>query len=188
MRFTLISMLICLALIAPGMGTTLLHYDLEELTRHADRVFVGVCESSRAELVDGRIYTRLQFSVKEMVKGAPAEEIVLRLPGGEYQGVRLHLVGMPAFTVGEELVLFLTAEDRLTHAWPVGLAQGKFRIEYSQPAGKAHVRRELEGVSLHHAPSASAKKIAPLEQPDGLPLDEFLDKVRGFAGASHDPR
>ena len=188
MRSTTIPILTCLAclgLTAPINGTTLLYLDLAELTRRADRVFVGTCESSEPRLIDGRIHTRFEFSVKETVKGSTDDRIVLHLPGGEYLDTRLDVAGMPGFFRGEEVVLFLTAEDRPSGAWPVGLTQGKFRIEYRGGAKVAHVVRRTDGVSLYaRPPSAEARKIAPWDQRDGMPLSEFLGQIRDLAKES----
>jgi len=178
MRRFLFLGLILLAL--PLQGTTLLRYDLEGLTARAERVFVGTCQRASTELVNGRIYTRFFFTVKEMVKGEPAEQIELVLPGGQYQGVRSRIAGMPAFTPGEEVVLFLTEKNQLGHVWPVGLAQGKFRIERPGAAKRARVFQELDGLSFYH-PSAAAKRVSSESPVNGLPLEEFLARVRALA-------
>jgi hypothetical protein len=152
-------------------ATTLVRYDLEGLTHTADRVLVGTCVESHAELIGGQPYTRLVFVVGETVKGQASTSLEVCLPGGEYQGQRLYLAGMPRFAPGEEVVLFLTGPDRLGHPWPVGLGQGKFRVQRN-PAAKPRVFQDTGEAQLYGAPGASL---------DGMELDQFLAKVRRIA-------
>lgn len=157
----------------PLWATTLVRFDLERLTRNASCVFVGTCEEAQAEILEGRLYTRIRFAIGEVVKGQAGKEIEVHLPGGERQGVRVHLAGMPQFAPGEEVVLFLTEPDRRGHAWPVGLGQGKFQVERGG-AAKPRVFQQAEEAALYGTPGA--------ETLNGMPLDEFLARVRGFAG------
>ena len=174
-----------LCLISPLGATTLLRYDLETLAVNAERVFVGRCNSAATELIDGRIYTRYRFGVAETVKGDISKEIEIHLPGGTYQERRFHIIGMPIFSPGEELVLFLTERNQLGHAWPVGLGQGRFRIERAGAAKRPRVFQELDGLSFYSAGAASAaKKTSSLPPVQGLPLDEFLARVRALIAPS----
>lgn len=170
----MLQLLIALLWLAAPLGaTTLVRYDLEGLTRNAASVFVGTCKEVRAELIDGKPYTCFLFTVGEVVKGQAQSELEVRLPGGEQQGVRVHLAGMPRFAPGEEVVLFLTEADPEGRAWPVGLGQGKFRIE-RPAAAKARVFQQAGGAVLH-GPAGN-------EALSGMPLEEFLARVRQLAG------
>ena len=182
----ILSLLIACALLAgsPLEGTTLVQFDLEELTENAACIFVGTCQSSRTERVQGRVYTRVEFAVSQVVHGDDTDRIVLYLAGGEYRGKHYRLVGMPSFAPDEEVVLFLTEEDRLGHAWPVGLGQGKFRVE--RRGGRARVSRALDGVSLQRP--GGAAKAAPATGLDGLLLKEFLGRVRGYLRKGEEAR
>lgn len=174
-----------LCLTQPLGATSLMRYDLKTLTLNAESVFVGRCNSATAELIDGQIYTRYRFEVAETVKGKADDEIEIHLPGGTYLGRRFHIAGMPTFSPGEELVLFLTERNQLGHAWPVGLSQGRFRIERTGAAKQARVFQELDGLSFYTAGAASAaKRTSPLPPVQGLPLDEFLARVRALIDPS----
>lgn len=167
-------MLLLLLLLSLGgalQATTLVRYDLEGLTRTASWVLVGTCRESHIQLIAGQPHTFLSFEVGEVVKGQAGPRLEVCLPGGEYQGKRLHLAGMPEFKPGEEVVLFLTEPDRLGHPWPVGLGQGKFRVERN-PAAKPRVFQGTGEVQLYGAPGASL---------DGMELEEFLSRVRRIA-------
>ena len=179
MRSILFLVLTGLAIVQPLGSTTLLRYDLEALTEEAERVVVGTCQETRTDLVHGQVYTRILFAVNETIKGNATERIVLHLPGGHYQGHHAQIVGMPAFSPGEEAILFLTEADLWGYAWPVGLAQGKFRIQRLGPAAKPQVFQELDGLSFYAPPAAATAKKAPgTTSLNGLPLDQFLSRVR----------
>jgi len=170
----MLQLLIALLLLCAPLGaTTLVRYDLAGLTRNAACVFVGTCKEVSGELIDGRPYTRFRFAVDQVVKGQAPAELEVRLPGGEQQGVRVHLAGMPQFAPGEEVVLFLTEADPQGHAWPVGLGQGKFRVA-RDAAAKPRVFQQPGGAALYGAAGA--------EILNGMPLEEFLARVRKLAG------
>lgn len=167
----MLPLLLLLSLCGALQATTLVRYDLEGLTRTADRVLVGICKESHTELIAGQPYTWLTFEVGEVVKGQAATSLEVCLPGGEYRGQRFHLAGMPQFAPGEEVVLFLTEPDRLGHPWPVGLGQGKFRVQ-RDGAAKARVFQDAGEARLYGTQGATL---------DGVGLEEFLSRVRRLA-------
>ncbi|MSR82271.1 MAG: hypothetical protein EXS58_05020 [Candidatus Latescibacteria bacterium] len=150
---------------------TLLRFDLEALARTAICVIVGTCTVSQTEIIAGQPYTQLTFEVGEVVKGQAGASLKVCLPGGEYRGRQLHLAGMPQFAPGEEVVLFLTEPDWLGHPWPVGLSQGKFRVQ-RDAAAKLRVRQDAGEARLHGGQGASL---------DEMELEEFLSRVRRLA-------
>lgn len=167
----MLPLLLLLSLCGALQATTLVRYDLEGLTRTASCVLVATCRESAPRLIAGQPHTFLSFEVGEVVKGQAGSRLEVCLPGGEYRGKRLHLAGMPEFKPGEEVVLFLTGPDRQGHPWPVGLGQGKFRVQRN-PAAKPRVFQDTGEVQLYGAPGASL---------DGMELDEFLGRVRRIA-------
>ena len=176
------SLLLILGVVLASEATTLQRYDLRELSVRARQIFVGTCVATGTELIEGRIFTRIEFEVQDMVKGREEERVVVHFLGGEHQGTRLHLAGMPTFVDGEDVVLFLTGKDALDHPWPVGLAQGKFRVEYGGAARKATVSRNLAGARYYPAAADAAAKSAVAAPLDGMPLEEFLARVRSYSG------
>jgi hypothetical protein len=168
-----------LALLGSSLdATTVQRFDLEELTENAEVVFMGTCQSASTEQVGGQVFTRYRFAVAETLKGGPRQNLELLLPGGRFEGTRIRIPGMPAFAPGEELVLFLTVEGRPGYAWPVGLGQGKFRIERRGAAKPARIYQELDGLSFY----TPAAKPAPAGSTplQGIPLDQFLGQVRAL--------
>lgn len=176
------SLLLVLGMVWASTATTLQRYDLRELSVRARQIFLATCVGTGSEELEGRIFTRVEFEIQEMVKGRDEERVVVYFLGGEYRGTRLHLAGMPTFVEGEDVVLFLTGKDALNNPWPVGLAQGKFRVDYRGAARKATVSRDLAGASCYPAAAATAAKSATAAPLDGMPLEEFLARVRSYSG------
>ena len=164
-------------LTSPLAATTVQRFDLAALTANAERIVVGVCRQAQPQWVRGHIYTRYVFSVSQAIKGPAIAQLELHLPGGHLQGTVTRIVGMPIFAPGDEAVLFLTAANSLGHSWPVGLAQGHFAIKRSA-ANKPRVFQELDGLALHTGPHNAPKKASSDEPVQGMPLDQFLTRVR----------
>ena len=169
----------CIALLStPLAATTVQRFSLIDLTANAERIVVGICNDSEPRLIHGQIYTRYLFKIDTSIKGPAADQLELHLPGGHLQGVFTRIAGMPIFVPGDEVVLFLSAENGLGHAWPVGLAQGRFSILRHEP-DRPLVSQTIDDISLYTNPN-SAKRV-PLDLPaQGMPLDRFLAKVRAI--------
>jgi len=165
-------------------AATVQRFALEELTDNAERIFVGICRQATAERLAGQPFTRYRFTVIETLKGEPRDELEFHLPGGRLDGVHNRIPGMPSFVPGERSVLFLTAENQLGHTWPVGLGQGKFRIETMGAAKQPRVYQELDGLTLYD--SGAARK-ATEQSLQGLPLERFLDQVRALLPPAAQP-
>ena len=164
-------------LTTPLAATTVQRFDLAALTANAERIVVGVCRQAQPQWVRGQIYTRYVFSISQAIKGPAIAQLELHLPGGHLQGTVTRIVGMPIFAPGDEAVLFLTAANALGHSWPVGLAQGHFAIKRSA-ANKPRVFQDLNGLALHTESHSAPKKAPPDEPVQGMPLDQFLARVR----------
>ena len=174
-----LALILCLSVVAgPLAATTVQRFDLEDLVTRADRIVVGICESAGPRRVNGQIYTSYTFSVDQSLKGNAGPRLELHLPGGLLQGVLSHIAGMPVFDPGDEVVLFLTATNELGHAWPVGLAQGRFSIVRDE-RDSPRVFQELDGLSLH--PSGAAKRAPAVNPVQGMPLDSFLKRVHSLS-------
>lgn len=184
-----------MALVATdAKATTVQRFTLEQLVATAEHIFVGRCHSTSTQNNDELLYTRYVFTVEEMLKGGTAEQVTFSLQGGKSGRSTYHLVGMPTFVPNEDVVLFLTGPDALGNPWPVGLAQGKFRIEIEEVSGRRMVFRQLPQISLYDAVGSAKKSPKPVPLPgivaaeDRLPLTVFLDSVRALTTKVHDVR
>ena len=163
-------------------ASTVVPLSVVELAGRSQQIFHGICIAARASMTNGDVGTHLQFVVTEQLKGvSPTDTLSIILPGGELDGIRYQISGMPSFRPGEEVVLFLTDTDAAGHVWPVGLAQGGFHVRRS--AGKEpRVRRDHS--ELRFEGSARAAGLVS----EDLPLQELLEQVRAITGVPGDAR
>lgn len=105
---------------------------METLASRADRVIRGQVLSTRSELLDDGIFTVATVRVKETLRGEPELITEVKVPGGTWNGIKLHVDGVPELIIGDEMLLFLT-EDRI-----VGLEKGAMLVagEYAWRPGR----------------------------------------------------
>jgi hypothetical protein len=93
----------------------------------------------------GRPCTRATLAVTRDLIGDARGPFDVRLPGGVLpDGSGLVLPGMPSLLLGEEVVLFLSEESGAGLRVPVGLAQGKFRVERDAAGQRTLVRDDAD--------------------------------------------
>lgn len=159
-------------------GTTVLQLDLASLSSRASRILLARCESTGNVLIDGVPCTQVEFEILEVVKGQGDGRQTVLFAGGELDGVRQWVAGMPTFEPGEEVVLFLSAPDSRGRSWPIGLSQGKVGV-VRNAGGEAVVVRADGDVKRVAGPTSARPVAAP---PSRQPLGLFLDQVRHLAG------
>jgi len=177
--------LITISWASRSAASTVVQMDLAALATRAERIIVGVCEDRTIEEVDGRLHTRTTFAVRHVVKGPVQDRIVVLFPGGENDGVRQWVVGMPGFEPGEEVVVFLSSPDHRGRVWPIGLAQGKFAI-WRDEKGNARVTPSDGDIAQIAAPGEATAKPVPLARTDGMALQDFLAEVGSLVGGGGD--
>ena len=119
--FLLLGAVACLMMSASQVGAmTARALSLEELTRRADRIFVGTCvEVRHVRSESGQPVTEITFRIIEPIKGVSADRIMIRQLGGQL---------LPRYSVGQEVLLFLHPESPTGLTSPVGLGQGIFTV------------------------------------------------------------
>jgi len=154
----LISAALCAGLIAASFAmipradaTTVKHFDLRGMTSSAARVFRGTVTDIRAGKVKvggGELATTIyRIKVTETFKGdfatfkdvtyADVEMLGSIKDDPKQAGGLRHFSAfrdMPILEVGQDYMLFLTAESSIALSSPVGLAQGCFDIDTSVPS------------------------------------------------------
>ena len=156
-------------------ATTLARLSLADIVNNAETIFIGSCISLTTEKQAEGIYSRMRFRVSEVLKGAPAQEQEVVLPGGSFNGRTEQILGMPHFSPNEEVILFLGPPNAQGHAWPIGLGQGKYRIIRNKHTATASVHQSLEDISLRPL-NGTAKITSPSNAT--IPLDSFLTRVK----------
>jgi len=181
------SALSCAWLVATqAAASTVRALSLEELTRKADVIVVGVADEAQSRRhIDGRlIVTDVSLHVEQVLKGSASatDTLIVTLLGGALDGVGLDVPGEASLPRGQRALVFLQHAPRSHDLRVVGMAQGVMPIETQGQtlmvlpgAGAgALVERGSDG-ALHPAP-------APLMQPE--PADSVLDRVRKLVAAS----
>lgn len=129
MRRSLSAVLLFWLAVLPAQAVTVAPLSFEELVRLSSSVVYARVIDVRGQWTDDRqsIDSLVTVTVIKGLKGAPAAELTLTVPGGQV-GRYLNLMpGAPSFGRGDLVVLFLTARGpRL----PVttGFTQGIYRV------------------------------------------------------------
>jgi hypothetical protein len=160
--------------------------DLTTLCEEADVAFVGTVADVRSQWADPeqqRIETLATFAQLTPLYGDPGEEITLRFPGGEIEGMREEVAGLPRFRSGERVVLLVRRAPAVS---PIaGFHQGLFRVmdgpggPQVQYAGTPPLFGG-SGASLDaRSPDAAAENTVPLETFLNVLRHEFDRKQEG---------
>lgn len=129
----LLAALVAVLVIVPAASaTTLLKVDVPDLTRTSQwivRASVLSVGSVDLRKQGQAVFTDVELAITETYKGeAVPKRYTLRLPGGvTADGLTFLIPGMPRFTPGEDVVLFLERTS-LGHI-PCGLGQGVYRVQ-----------------------------------------------------------
>jgi hypothetical protein len=135
---------------------------VEDMTRRADLVCVGTITGQRSEwnVERTRIYTWTEVRISRTLKGkrAAGETVTVRQLGGVVDGISQSVPGNAKLLPGEEVVLFLDADEAAPLHYVIGMAQGKFTL--SRGPGSISVRRDVGDLAF-----AGAAPLAPAGAP-----------------------
>jgi hypothetical protein len=175
-RYRKISILIAAVLLTSAFviqtrATTLVQMDLNALARSAEIIVRAQCVHSETRWESESIWTFDDFDVLEVFKGDPPQALRVRLPGGRIGHTAVKIEGVPAFSAGEEIVLFLektSAGDFGVTSW----AQGTFRI-HREPSGDARLTQDTSHVAVF---DPRTRRFAPIGI-HNLPMSEFRQQL-----------
>ena len=127
---------------------TAVRMDLPALVRNADLIVEARVLSAKALESAGRIETEYLLFVERTFEGEDHSLRTLRMPGGVLpDGRGMILAGMPRLASGETALLFLSERGETGIRVPVGLAQGKYEVTYTE-TGEKLLARSIAGLSL----------------------------------------
>jgi len=107
MRFAYIFILLASASLLSAMS--LRPIEIEDQLITSEAVVRAEVLKTSTEREGSHIYTKVKIRVKEAFSGATAgEEIEFRMLGGELDGEKMIIPGMPTFKVGDDIILPLT--------------------------------------------------------------------------------
>jgi hypothetical protein len=136
-----------LACLSPAWAGTVVRLEIPQLLEGSDLCLEGRVIAARAVL-EGRkrIDTEYTVQVSRTFWGEPQAVRVIRIPGGVLpDGRGMTVPGLPRLALGEEAILFLSRADASGMRMPVGLAQGKLRIETDRD-GRKRLISDTEGL------------------------------------------
>lgn len=158
-------------------ATTLRQLTLEEMTNLADRVFLGtVVAVEEVTDANGVLATITTFSILHAIKGEISPTLKIKqfgVQGGDENGKRFRVPGLPTYQVGEEVVLFLNGTSKEGFTSPVGFGQGKFNV--SRNGTRAFAKNELGGIRLKSWQQHGLKTVSGKQ--GIIDLAEFISVV-----------
>jgi hypothetical protein len=177
-------LLFCAAVVAVSVAsaTTVIGVTFRTLATEADAVFAGTVREVRPyRRADGRIWTAVRFGQLRWLAGGGGEEKELEFAGGRI-GDRAEVVGgMPQFTVGQRVVLFV--HDAPSASPVVGFHQGCFALRETD-AGDIVVTPDFRPVR-----GVDGDELVTGETggEDGMSLDAFAAAVAEMRRGRSDP-
>ena len=162
--------------------------NLEEMTLRSARIFSGRCLQIRVDH-DPSInidVTSVKFAVDRTVKGRRDRTVTIRMADSTRPGAPgSQVVGMPTFTVGEEVVLFLYGESRAGLTSPVGFGQGKFTVVTDKKGRRYASNVHGNGTLFSGLSPGATRRLAAFERErgagQGISPDVLLDMARALA-------
>ena len=172
-RFLWVLFVFGLALIAiMANATTLARLQFYQLVQHSSAIARVRCVRVDTRMENGEIWTDTVFDVVQHDKGFLPSPFVVRMPGGKFQHLNSHVDGVPEFSPGEEVYIFLTGQPgRQFHI--VGWSQGTFRIRKDPRSGVENVTQDSADVPVFD-PQENKFVKSGLKS---LRMDRFLEKL-----------
>ncbi|MHC4470282.1 MAG: hypothetical protein ACYS99_04895 [Planctomycetota bacterium] len=173
---------VCLLALALFAGTAtsaiVLRVTVEDLADKATVIVSGEVIESKARWTDDHstINTYVRIAVSNVHKGEAGAEVVVTCQGGAVGDEKVPVEGVPEFTAGEQVLVFLWKNSR-GDLLPLGMNQGKFLIEKDPETGEVMARNSLKGLCF--ARIGSSKSSGPsLKKADVLALADLERRVR----------
>ena len=174
--------LVLLAVVAAMSGGTkssraslLRAMSLGELTQTADSIVVGnvVSVSAAWDLQHRRIISIIEVDIEETWKGpSPANRrIAIVQPGGSVGEMEMTVGGMPSFSVGEKLLLFLQGQRRFQVA---GMSQGKRGVVWNEASKQWQAEAPDTEDVVEVGPGA---KLRQAKRRGPIPLSDLREQV-----------
>jgi hypothetical protein len=163
-------------LASPAAATVYVPVDFREMVTASQAIVHGRVVDVRSEPTQDRlmVVTYVTLDVDNQLKGAGAESITFRVPGGQVGRYRRIIVGAPQFEDGDEVVVFLSARGP-SIPYLFGLSQGVYRVA-----------RTRDGDAVVTPPAIMARGVGaervvrgdPARRP--VPLASFARDVRAI--------
>jgi hypothetical protein len=155
-------------------ATVVLPAEFSEVVTGSQIIVYGRVADVRPQWTDGRrrIETVVTVEAASFLRGTPTATVSFRVPGGQIGRLKSITVGVPEFTAGEEVVLFLRSQGP---AMPqvFGMHQGVYRVKLDARTGDRLVSFPLLGRT-----DEPQKVVRGAIERRPLPLPQFTQTVR----------
>ena len=172
----------------------------EEMADQADLVFIGKAVASRAAWrttgTDQAIFTMIDFESDEILKGKAGKNVRLQFLGGTVNDITLDVPGVPHFSIGERVILFVE-KNGVQFCPLVGVFHGKFGLQKDEKTGRDVVTmhngsplRDVAQIGTGEGSQFAGNRAKVAIAPDRVPLSvgEFKSKVREQLNKSLAPK
>jgi len=155
-------------------ASTFLSAEFREVVSDASTIVRGRVTDVRAvRSVAGDVESVVTIAVDAVLKGTADPFVAMRVPGGTIGRYRTVMSGAPVMRVGEQAVFFLKRGPGNAF-WPVGLAQGVYRITAVPGASATVAAPVLAGVTTN----AVGSVVRGDARRKALPVSEFESLVK----------
>lgn len=168
-----VALALALSLAATARASVGVRASVEDLAEACDLVVEGDVGAgvAAAERGGAAIWTTYRVAVRRTLAGAPARDVIVRVPGGRLGDVVQETLGAPRLEEGSRVVLFL-GPDAGAGREVTGLAQGLFRVRADPATGKSVCANDLAGLSL-----VDARGTEVASDPVEVGLDDLARRV-----------
>ena len=154
-------------------AATLERLSLEEMAARSTSIVRAKAISSSTAFIGSTIYTRTKFQVLERWKGPESSQVEVTEPGGAVGRTTQTYSGVPRFSPGQEMVLFLwTGPSGRTQV--IGLSQGVFEVTRSASTEEVGVSRQPSGETM----LAPGTGQPVQEETISMPLRRMVSRIR----------
>ncbi len=173
MRLTGYTLLLSLAAWTAS-AATLERLSLDQMTARSTAIVRARAVSNSGVQHGSALYTKTRFQVLERWKGPESDVVDVTEPGGTMGQITQTFPGVPRFTPGQEMVLFLwTGPSGRTQI--IGLTQGAFDVARNAATGEMEASRNPSGEMMLEP--GTGKPVE--DHPISIPLRRLERQVRG---------
>lgn len=156
------------------VASTFLPVEFKEVVSEAATIVRGqVTDVRTVRSTAGDVESAVTIAVGTVLKGSADAFVTMRVPGGTLGRYRTVMTGAPVMRVGDQAVFFLKRGPGNAY-WPVGLAQGIYRVSAQDGAAAMVSAPVLSGVTTSSV--GAVVRGDPRRKP--LPVTEFESLVR----------
>ena len=181
---TLASLLLAvgLATVAPAHATSLAELSVDQMTDAADSVVRGTVTEVWTELdAGGHVWTKAAVAVQEAYKNGAPGDLVVEAPGGVYDGAVAEVALAPRYSVGEDVLLFVSEKSPGRYG-TVAMYAGKYTVRVNPTDGSEMVVR----FAVPYAQNYDARFIPNPAPALRLGLGTLSEQVRARAALGWD--